>query len=1005
MCTSDFNKEKEYDPVTGLYSMYYMLSVMEHTRSYWKEKPLRSVLYFNLNKFKLYNNYYGLQEGNKCLKKIGEILKEIFQTEFVSRFADDHFVVLYEGEDAPTRIEAAHDCIEHINDHFRLQISVGIYEFTDDDVSANIACDCAKLACDEVKGDSVHYYCKYTEKLQDDLKLRKYIIDNVDHAIENGWIQIYYQPVVRTLTQKLCSMEALTRWIDPVYGFLSPGLFIPVLESNNLIYKIDLFVIKSVARHMHELQQAGRQVMPVSINLSRMDFTVFNPCEVINEQINRYNLLREWVNVEITESTMMVDPSRIRQEINCFHAAGFQVWMDDFGSGYSSLNCLKDFDFDEIKIDLGFVKNMNERSQRILKSVINMAKELGIHTLVEGVETKEQFEILRSLGCERIQGYYFGRPEPYEKMKRHLNQQSVFPESRWERAFLDKVGTFSFDTDRPMELLFATNHNLRTLYMNKSYQQWIFGDEHFEDYDIVNQMREMDVSSNYRAFHQLAESLQSIGAEDSMDIVYRGRYYRISMKVLNRDEQGHTLYYVSSTDITHDERAQVHASDYDQIMRHMLNAYDGIYVLDYKEDSMRVITSKFYLNSKVGQTLKPMTQIIEHYIKRNVYFQDQEIFRHFTQREYVVEKLKKVHVGYLSQLVRLRDMNGNYRWVTALLIVLPGQVYQMEKGIFCLRPTTIDDNGGELSLVERILNIKLNHTENQKDFLRLSSFWQSLMMQSDIKFFWKDKNRRFLGASQSFYDFYKIKDKKDLIGKTDDDVGFHTDNHEFRECEQKVLREGAVIHNNYGSNIVQGVEHKIINSKYPVYENGKIIGLIGYFIDVEKILPLATHLQQLATLDPVTGLLNPAGFYQNLIAYDEQWRLSKNAFTLAVLDIPAYDALYTGYGKDIADALMRLVAQKLQHFFGENHIIARMSSRTFVLLNRQADRKNDPQHLIDCAREVEDIHSIDGHSCTIFVYCGIGDSSETTSIYNLFNLINSRLKRITVNESEGETID
>ena len=197
---------------------------------------------------------------------------------------------------------------------------------------------------------------------------------------------------------------------------MSPADFIPVLEQKNQIYKLDTFVVKKVSETLRCELDKGHEIVQISVNLSRTDFISCKPFEEIENIIKEYNIDRKYICIEITESVAMDDPKLLTYAINKFRNAGYEVWMDDFGSGYSSLNVLKDFTFDEIKIDMAFLRNTTEKSKFIIKNTISMAYDLNIRTLTEGVETKEQYDFLKDMGCERIQGYYISKPLPYDEV-------------------------------------------------------------------------------------------------------------------------------------------------------------------------------------------------------------------------------------------------------------------------------------------------------------------------------------------------------------------------------------------------------------------------------------------------------------------------------------------------------------------------------------------------------------------------------------------------------------
>lgn len=232
--------------------------------------------------------------------------------------------------------------------------------------------------------------------------LEQYILDHLDEAIARGYIHVYVQPVVRTLTRQVCGMEALARWQDPVHGLLMPGIFIDVLEKHRRIHKLDLYMVRKICEHYR--YSGNRADVPVSVNLSRLDYELCDIFFEVESEVRANKVPRSHLCIEITESALSENEDLMRDYIDRFRKAGYAVWMDDFGSGYSSLNVLKDFELDELKIDMRFLSDFHNRSKMILASIIQMAKHINIQTLAEGVETEEQFAFLRNIGCEKVQG-------------------------------------------------------------------------------------------------------------------------------------------------------------------------------------------------------------------------------------------------------------------------------------------------------------------------------------------------------------------------------------------------------------------------------------------------------------------------------------------------------------------------------------------------------------------------------------------------------------------------
>ena len=277
---------------------------------------------------------------------------------------------------------------------------------------------------------------------------KQYILNNIEKAVDEEYIKIYYQPKFVTSTGKLCGLEALSRWVDPKFGMLLPGEFLPVLEERELTYILDRYVMRQIAIDMADRRDKTGKILPVSFNLSHDDFLSFDPCNELMDIASKYGIEREYFQVEISEKTLNSEPNLFMHEIRRLREQGFEVFIDDFGNEHSSLNNIREYEFDGMIIDMGYMENFDDRSKNILKSIINMSKSLGIHTSAKGIEKEEQLEYLKSVGCEMIQGYYYSYGRPSEFIPDDFNHDKD-RESTEGRDFVEeyaKESSVSFST-------------------------------------------------------------------------------------------------------------------------------------------------------------------------------------------------------------------------------------------------------------------------------------------------------------------------------------------------------------------------------------------------------------------------------------------------------------------------------------------------------------------------------------------------------------------------------
>ncbi|MDO4798017.1 MAG: bifunctional diguanylate cyclase/phosphodiesterase [Coriobacteriales bacterium] len=435
---SEANKEREleetnrrlryiasYDELTGIPNMHTFRGAVAVLLGGIDELDTRfAISYMDLEGFKVYNGRYGFAAGDDLLRDFAQGLLKVFDNELVARFSDDHFVALCDADVVEDRIEAARELLHELRGDVRLHLKAGSYELTGEHDDVGLACDKARVACNRIKKMADKNLRWYDDAIEHEFQRKQYIINNVKRAVKEGWIKVFYQPVVRCSdgSGELCGYEALARWDDPTYGLLPPFAFIETLEEHREIDKLDRCIIEQVCRDLRAEMDAGQQPVPVSLNFSRLDFELYDVPGFLDEIRNKYHIPSKLLDVEITESALTEQFKELQTTMSSLRDESHSLWLDDFGSGYSSLNVLKDFQFNVLKIDMAFLRGFpeNEKSGPILSAVVSLATELGLVSLCEGVETLEQFEFLHSIGCERAQGYYFGKPDPTKALPKPL---------------------------------------------------------------------------------------------------------------------------------------------------------------------------------------------------------------------------------------------------------------------------------------------------------------------------------------------------------------------------------------------------------------------------------------------------------------------------------------------------------------------------------------------------------------------------------------------------------
>lgn len=411
-------KSAKEDPLTGLYNYNYFTDLAKESIKNLTGNIEENVLLFiDVHNFKAFNDQRGFEAGNRFLIAIGKYVSDIFGDSLCARQADDHFVVMTKTQGLMEKLETLNDMVRNYDDEILLGINCGAYHLGSNDEDPRRAIDRARYAAHMIKNRFQTIYIEYNKTMSEAYRKRLYVINNIDNAVNNGWVRPFYQPVVWSDTKQVCGCEALARWMDPVYGQLFPNEFIPVLEEYRLIHKLDRAIFEAVCKDLRESIDEGKPVVPVSLNFSRLDFELMDAVTELENLVLKYNVPKNLIHVEVTESALTDSFNKLTEAMDRIKNLGYALWLDDFGSGYSSLNVLKDYQFDVIKIDMRFLSNLesSEKAQTLLDCIIKMANRINMLTLTEGVETKVQAEFLQKIGCNRLQGYLFGKPIPKKK--------------------------------------------------------------------------------------------------------------------------------------------------------------------------------------------------------------------------------------------------------------------------------------------------------------------------------------------------------------------------------------------------------------------------------------------------------------------------------------------------------------------------------------------------------------------------------------------------------------
>lgn len=724
------DKELNYDHLTGFPKIGYFFDLSEAFHLDCQEKNIdHAMLFLDYCEFKEFNQRYGYAEGDNIIRKTGELLKKHFGSDNCCRTSADHFAVYTYYDGLEDIIKSLFSEIKAMSDKKVPPIRVGIYDSSlnkrTTSVGSSVACDRAKIACDLCGELTESTYMFYDEKMLKQYEDRIYILNNIDRAIENKWIQVYYQPMVRTSNDKVCTEEALARWIDPQKGMIPPLSFIPILEDYKISYKLDLYVVEQVCKKLNDQRNYGMFVVPNTINLSRTDFYVCDMVKEIKKRVDAAGIDHNLIIIEITESILIDDLDYMKIQIDRFHKEGFTVWMDDFGSGYSSPSILQEIPFDAIKIDKLFIDNIttNENSRILVNEFVRLFTGLQCESVAEGVETIEQVNFLKEIGCSQLQGYYYHKPVPYSVLCELFDTKHPLTyENPSETEYYSKVGAVNlydvsnaslgafdglqhyFDTI-PMFIGEAGEQGLRLIRGNKSFRDFM---NHY--YPELYRAGFLPYSSTMDVGYEFTSAIKNCKENGSQIVVdvqtERGAVIHVFIRriatnpetaavalaivILGYVEKNSELKQKQELDLIHQERKA-----YRRITA-LVGDYICLYTVDPKTDHfVEFSATKSFQNLGVpvegddffGQSVKRSSQAL--------FIEDQDLYLSMFSKEKVLQEIEKKGIFTL-----------NYR---LMLDGIPKYV--------CLKAALIDEESGQqliVGLLDTDAQVKKDMEYNRK---------------------------------------------------------------------------------------------------------------------------------------------------------------------------------------------------------------------------------------------------------------------------------------------------
>ena len=525
------------------------------------------------------------------------------------------------------------------------------------------------------------------------------------NAMDCGLIRAYFQPIIRSLTQQIMGVESLARWLKPDGRMLSPADFIPDLESYGLIFELDMEILRQACILYDDLRRRGTPISCVSVNLSRQDFAQIDLFEKICSVLEAYGVPHEAIQLEITESLMLEDAESFEKTFRRFKDAGFSVWLDDFGSGYSSLNVLQNYSFDVIKFDMLFLRKLSVKGRDMLASLIGMAKTLGIHTLTEGIETIEQRQFLLDVGCEAQQGFYYARPMPKECLIDLIDQKPGMLESNEDKRYWDEIGRVNFVNPNPLKeyadrrvgrrdyrfssfdgsiaLVECSKEQINYIYATEGYRERLrelgFSSVGGLENALANQQ-----SQQFMMLQRLVLNALQQGTVQTVEYAYKDVYYRLSALYIAR-RQGRAMILMRLNTFEADREVET-AREMLNSSSALLSTYELV-VLFFpgRKKAKRIHTA----NNLPEYDREDSLQIsLQRFCENQIDPVDQERYMRFLDFDTLEERIGCSSKLFIQSIFRMRLGKDRPRWYSARVT----QIKTLSEAAYMLTVQNVQDN-------------------------------------------------------------------------------------------------------------------------------------------------------------------------------------------------------------------------------------------------------------------------------------------------------------------------
>lgn len=748
--------DAEHDKLTGVYNREGFCKRAEKIlREHSNEKYY--IICWDIRNFKIINERFGNKKGDEVLVAFAQKLKKLSgKEELCGRLTGDRFACCLRRD---------HVCIDQLEKEVgmwdtqselgcRFSVYFGVYLIENLGLPVELMCDRATMALKSVKGSSMRRSAIYNEKMLNHLQKEQEIESEMYTALKSRQFVIYMQPIYSITTGLPISAEALVRWQHPQKGIISPGEFIPLFERNGFITLLDAYVWEEVCQFLSRRIAKGQRVVPISVNISRLNVENKHLALELRSLIDRYGLKPAMLKLEITESAYMDDPKKLKEAVVSLQKQGFTVLMDDFGSGYSSLNMLKDVPVDYLKIDMRFLADLetSARAGNVLNSVVHMAKWLKMEVIAEGVETQQQVDFLRGIGCDKIQGYFYSRPLPRQDFCALLEEGKEKLAAQQEICLDDYDFDSVWNASKESSLLFngivgamgiyeLHENRLEALRVNDGYFELFGGSpqEFFQNgYNGFERLYEEDKKALLEICKEAEKQgrpMQAILRRPHLD----GRCLICDVRLRYLGKNGsRSVFCLTAFDVTTQQENQ-QARYLQQYLAVLSNLYTDIIELNFTDNTRKTI---FSTDEQAEGRVENLAEAYERMEYSRIHPDDREAYCRFFTVEALEEELERNQNGFITAEARVLGKDGVYHWRRRVILPLGNQ---QGKKVFLSCLATIDAQKQAEELLEEAAALEAVKWERER--------YLEVIKQTDTIVFEWDFDQRTFHAEKGYEQF------------------------------------------------------------------------------------------------------------------------------------------------------------------------------------------------------------------------------------------------------------